>query len=214
MSLVPHRFLFRYSFPVSRIGTVPKSLLLPKKYQLPDLAPIDEMESFAELRIGWKRECLLLNVLVERSGTEFHFDPSDVRKRDGVRVWLDTRNTQSIHRANRFCQQLQITAVEASGSKLAPLVRSIPISRAKEEPAAMDVGKIEAKAETTKSGYRMLIRVPAECLSGFDPDVSSKLGFCYHVQDSSAGEQHLTVGNEFPFESDPSLWSTLDLIED
>ncbi len=52
---------------------------------------------------------------------------------------------------------------------------------------------------------------PAECLQGYDRDSNPLLGFYYAVKDAELGEQFLTVGREFPFDHDPSLWSTLEL---
>jgi hypothetical protein len=38
-----------------------------------------------------------------------------------------------------------------------------------------------------------------------------RLGFCYAVMDRELGWQTFTVGPEFPFAEDPSLWGTLEL---
>jgi hypothetical protein len=48
-------------------------------------------------------------------------------------------------------------------------------------------------------------------LNGFDPEANPLLGFYYFLRDAELGEQFLTVGHEFPFPHDPSLWSTLEL---
>jgi hypothetical protein len=38
------------------------------------------------------------------------------------------------------------------------------------------------------------------------------LGFSYAVMDRELGWQTFTVASEFPFDEDPSLWGTLELV--
>lgn len=71
---------------------------------------------------------------------------------------------------------------------------------------------VNVHSEISKSGYLLEAWFPREVLVGFDPDIQSQIGFHYIVQDSEFGSQTLAVGNEFPFESDPSLWQTVELI--
>ena len=52
---------------------------------------------------------------------------------------------------------------------------------------------------------------PAEVFTGFDPATNSRIGFHYVVHDTELGDQTLAVGSEFPYESDPSLWQTVEL---
>jgi hypothetical protein len=37
------------------------------------------------------------------------------------------------------------------------------------------------------------------------------LGFTYFIFDRELGQQFFSLGSEFPFASDPSLWGTLEL---
>jgi hypothetical protein len=50
-------------------------------------------------------------------------------------------------------------------------------------------------------------------LAGFDPDQNRRLGFCYAVHDAELGDQTLSVGADFPYWEDPSLWSVLELVD-
>jgi hypothetical protein len=70
---------------------------------------------------------------------------------------------------------------------------------------------LQSVSRATRSGYELEIWIPAECLQGYDRDSNPMLGFYYAVKDAELGEQFLTVGREFPFDHDPSLWSTLEL---
>jgi hypothetical protein len=49
-------------------------------------------------------------------------------------------------------------------------------------------------------------------LNGYDPDQNPRLGIYYAVRDAERGEQVLSVGSEFPYCEDPSLWSVLELV--
>jgi hypothetical protein len=49
-------------------------------------------------------------------------------------------------------------------------------------------------------------------LNGFDPEQNPRLGFYYAIRDSELGEQVLSVGSDFPYWEDPSLWSVLQLV--
>src|SRR5947209_8099168 len=48
-------------------------------------------------------------------------------------------------------------------------------------------------------------------VTGFDPEEHPRLGVYYAVRDSERGEQTLSVGSEFPYAEDPSLWQVLEL---
>ena len=66
-------------------------------------------------------------------------------------------------------------------------------------------------ADVAKDGYRLEAWLPADVLHGFDPDAQPRLGFHYVVRDFELGIHGLSVGGDFPYESDPSLWSVLKL---
>ena len=44
------------------------------------------------------------------------------------------------------------------------------------------------------------------------PAEQPAIGFTYCVIDRELGTQTFTVGRELPFDEDPSLWGTLDLV--
>ena len=49
-------------------------------------------------------------------------------------------------------------------------------------------------------------------LHGFDPEQNPRLGIYYAVRDTELGEQVLSVGSDFPYAEDPTLWSVLELV--
>ena len=215
-SVVPHRFLFRYTFPVRHLQPLPnkgKQLLdLPEECRLPDLSELDRAEPFGELRLAWNEEGLGISVIVSKKKHPPVCDPAFPDEADGLQVWLDTRNTQSIHRASRFCHHFCLLPQGGGSKHDQPLAIQLPIARAREDTRIADSNEIPLSVETTKACYKLEAWLPAEILNGFDPESNQLIGFYYYLRDAELGEQFLTVGKEFPFASDPSLWSTLELV--
>jgi len=245
MPVVPHRFLFRFAMPVPRIeeraSGSPPFLNLDDVPALPDFGTLDDAAPFAEIRAGWNEAGIGFRVAVSGKKMPLAETPDEPRESDGFQLWLDTRNTQTIHRASRFCHHFAFLpspslwtpqqANRAEGSKSAKAAKAasekgrtapsrkaatasahqLAIAQAKEDPPFTRAGLLRAASEPVPGGYVLDIWVPAECLTGYDPEANPLLGFYYLVRDAELGEQSLGVGREFPFDHDPSLWSTLEL---
>jgi hypothetical protein len=214
-SVVPHRFLFRYSIPVHRVDRLPKKggklLDLPKKCDLPDFAELDDAVSFAELRAAWNERGLGFSLTVSGKKHPPSGDRRTPTESDGLQVWIDMRNTQTIHRASRFCRHFCLLPTGGGPKGDQPIGLSVPIARAREEQPLADPKAIAVRVEPLSGGYNLEAWLPAEVLTGYEPQANPLLGFYYCVRDAELGEQFLSVGHEFPFAHDPSLWSTLEL---
>ncbi len=217
-SVVPHRFLFRYTFPVRHLQPLPKKgkqiLELPEECALPDLSELDRAKPFGELRLAWNESGLGISVIVAGKKHPFVCDVAFPEEADGLQVWLDTRNTQSIHRASRFCHHFCLLPQGVGSKHAQPVAIQLPIARAREDAPVADSNEIPLSVKITKAGYKLEAWFPAEILNGFDPESNQLIGFYYYLRDAELGEQFLTVGKEFPFASDPSLWSTLELVNE
>jgi hypothetical protein len=88
----------------------------------------------------------------------------------------------------------------------------VPIPQAREQ-APQGADHVMAKSHLNSAGYLLEVWLPARALHGFDPEASPRLGFYYQLRDSELGEQVQSVGREFPFTHDPSLWTTLELTD-
>jgi hypothetical protein len=216
-SIVPHRFLFRYTFPVRHLQPLPKNgkqlLDLPKECRIPDLSELDRAKPFGELHLAWNEGGLGISVTVSGKKHPLVCDVSFPEEADGLQVWLDTRNTQSIHRASRFCHHFCLFPKEGGSKQNQPIAIQLPMARAREDAPLADSNEIPLSVKITKAGYKLEAWFPAEILNGFDPESNQLIGFYYYLRDAELGEQFLTVGREFPFASDPSLWSTLELVK-
>jgi hypothetical protein len=215
--ILPNRFLFRYSLPVRYDRRLPKTgkklLSLTPEFALPEFSRLDEGTPFGELRLAWNERGLGIALEVEgkRKSPQGSVKLPDTS--DGLRLFIDTRDTQNIHRASRYCQQFFISPVQAASSVADPWVIQPPILRAREEAPPANLAEVRMAASVVKGGYSLEAWLPASVLHGFDPEAQPRLGFYYALRDAELGEQFLTVGADFPFAIDPSLWSTLELVK-
>ena len=90
-------------------------------------------------------------------------------------------------------------------------LQQLAIALAKEDAPMTRASLLKAASRPSRNGYELDIWIPTECLQGYDRDSNPLMGFYYSVRDAELGEQFLTVGREYPFDHDPSLWSTLEL---
>jgi len=216
-SLLPHRFLFRYSFPVTAVKGVPRSgkdlLKLPAKSALPDFGELDAAQNFSEIKLAWNAKGLGVSLEVKGKTRPLDSRAEAPTETDGLQLWFDTRNTQNIHRASRFCHHFCLLPTGGGAKQDQPFVTQRPIARAREDAPDESADQIRAQATLNKTGYRLEAWFPAETLYGFDPDNFRELGFYYLLRDAELGEQYPSVGPEFPIAQDPSLWVTLELVD-
>jgi hypothetical protein len=191
---------------------------LDERYRLPSFAALDADPSsppqdWADLRMAWSADGVVFNLRVRGKQRPPWCRGSRLEDSDGLAVWIDTRNAPGIHRANRFCHQFLFLPAGGGPRFTDPLAVQRTIDRAKENaPRAAD-GALKIRAEKRVDGYLLEAFIPAAALAGFDPDEQAELGFTFAVYDRELGEYTLTVGGEFPYQSDPSLWSTLELVD-
>ncbi len=111
-SLLAPRFLFRFAVPVRgaiRCGKRPASSWM-NSYRLLNLAELDSGTAdreprFADVRMAWSAEGLLLNVKVDGKKQPLWCREGRLEDSDGLQVWIDTRATLNIHRASRYCHR-------------------------------------------------------------------------------------------------------------
>ena len=136
---------------------------------------------------------------------------SQSEQSDGLHVWIDTRDVHNVHRAGRFCHRF---AFLPGGPRRhdQPLAELLPINCAREQPRSIRSGLLQVRSEKRIDGYLLEAFIPAAALTGFDPQEHPRLGFTYALLDRELGEQTLGVGSPMPYQEDPSLWATLELL--
>jgi len=212
--LVPPRLLFRFAAPCVRCDPLwtGKGAELDETYRLPSFAGLEGKRTWADVRAGWSEAGLAFVVEVRGKKQAPWCRPNRVEDSDGVQLLIDTRDVHNVHRAGRFCHRFVFLARGSGGRMEKPLAAWLPINRAREHPRPVREGALKAVSRVRADGYRLGCFIPAEALTGFDPDEHPRLGFTYAVADRELGEQTFTVGTPMPYLEDPSLWATLELV--
>lgn len=214
--LIPPVFLFRLSLPVRKDAKLPRTgkspVAIGPDFALPIDGELSQGNHFGDVRLAWNERGLGCRIAVSGKQSALRCDSGELLSSDGLQLWIDTRSTQNIHRASRFCHHFVILPAGSLRDRSLPVVRQLPIARAKEEAPVCDPQEITVQAEVTSSGYTLEVWFPAEVLHGYEPESNPRIGFYYLLRDRELGDQFLSVGPEFPFDHDPSLWWPLELV--
>lgn len=214
MSLIPHTLLFEWKQSVAKIPaswSEGRWKSLPEKHRIVNPGALDDKPEFAELRVGWNDAGMRFDLIVSGKKNAPDCSAKDPMQADGLQLWIDTRNTPGVHRANRFCH-LIVAHPTGGGTKGSdPHAQMLEIHRCREKSPLASPDQFQVKSSLRKDGYTLQLWLPAELLNGFDPEQSPAIGFFYAVRDAELGLQTLASGEEFPYHTDPSLWQELEL---
>jgi len=212
--LLPPSFLFRFSVPCRHRSPIwtEERVGLDESFGLIKPSELDGRSAFAEFKIGWSEQGLAFSAKVVGKRQAPWCRESRPDDSDGVRLWIDTRDTHNIHRAGRFCHQFIFMPAGAGRALDEPVAEQLLINRARENAKPVRPGTLAVRREKRVDGYLLEGFIPAAALTGFDPVENPKLGFTYAVIDRELGEQTFSCASEFPYREDPSLWATLELL--
>ncbi len=212
--LLTPTFLFRFSVPClyRRSTWSANGVQLEPRFRVPSFGELEGKRLFADTRAAWNKSGFTFTVRVEGKKQAPWCRASRIEDSDGLQVWIDTRDTHTIHRASRYCHRFFFLPAGDGQRMQSPVARWMPIQRAREEPKPVPADSLQVRSERRVDGYILEAHIAANALTGFDPDEHTQLGFTYAIKDRELGWQTFSVGPEFPFESDPSLWGTLELV--
>lgn len=225
-TVIPPAFAFHFALPVLRHDSLPRAgqrlLDLGSEYSIPwpDASLMGSAQvagpstAHVDLRMAWNDRGLGISVTISGRSNEPTANLYEPLASDGLQVWIDTRNTQTIHRASRFCHYFCLIAAGTHETAPKPCVFQLPIARASEDAKQHPPTAFRIERMQHADGYSLEAWLPAATLTGFDVETCSQLGFMCWLVDRELGNVSFTVGAEFPFASDPSLWQTLDLVSD
>lgn len=217
-TLIPARFLLRVAHPCRSVKKVPRTtgdrlVDLPESCRLENFSAVDGQKSFADVRLAWNEKGIGLQATVTGKDQDPRGDVADAKHSDGVTLWLDTRDARTSHRASRYCHQFYFLPTGGGPERDEPAFLQTKIHRALQDAPIAAASAVPFRSARLKSGYRIEAFLPASVLTGYDPDEHPRLGVYYAVRDSELGEQVLSVGHEFPYAEDPSLWAVLELVK-
>jgi hypothetical protein len=213
-ALISPPMLFRFAAPC--LYTAHRwsaaGVKLGDEHRLPCFAELGGKKPFADLRLAWNEQGLAVNLTVKGKQQPPWCRDSRIDDSDGVQLFIDTRNTQNIHRAGRFCHRFALLPIGAGRKLDEPAAVLLAINRAKESPREIETGTLKIRCHRFEDGYGLEGFIPAAALTGYSPSDQPAIGFSYAVIDRELGWQTFSVGPELPFLDDPSLWGTLDLV--
>jgi hypothetical protein len=213
-SLLPGRFLFHFAVPCryrEKLWT-PRGAGLDETFRLVALGELEGEPARADVRAAWSEAGLAFSVRVEGKRQPLWCRTSRPEDSDGVQFWIDTRDVRNVHRAGRFCHSFLFLPSGGGSRQDAPLAQLVAINRAKEQPRPVATEKLPVRSQIRAGGYTLDAFLPAEVLTGFEPAEHPRLGFTYVIHDRELGQSTFGVGSPMPFEEDPSLWTTLELV--
>lgn len=217
MSLIlPPELHFRWVLPIPHIASIPGSGKPPwsamKGAMLTPPRLLDQTGATVSWKAAWNQQGMAFAIEVTGvSAWNCHLDRP--RESDGLHLWIDTRDTQSVHRATRYCHQLCVLPSGGGEEGLEPIVLPVPVPRASHDAKLADSDDFLCWAERTGSGYKLACWIPAEAMTGFDPTTQPRIGFFAQLIDRDLGNHPISLTSEFPFDGDPSLWLSLELID-
>ncbi|MCH2398553.1 MAG: hypothetical protein MK364_05560 [Pirellulales bacterium] len=212
-ALLAPNFLFRFAAPCRYrdLQWSSRGVDLEEDCRLPSFGELEGRQMFADVRTAWNEAGLFFSVRVSGKKQLPWCRGTRVEDSDGLQLWIATRDIQGIHRANRFCHRLAFLPL-GEGTRLdEPVATTLSIARARELPRPIASDRFGIYSENRIDGYVLHVWVPGDALTGFDATETTMLGFSYAVVDRELGWQTFSIGPEFPFVSDPSLWGQLEL---
>jgi hypothetical protein len=237
LPLLPSRFLFRFAVPCRRRDPLwtPDGPGLGEEYRLLGLPELEGKPTWADVRAAWHESGLAFAAFVRGKRQPPWCRESRPEDSDCLQLWIDTRDVHNVHRAGRFCHRF-VFLPEGGGPKKGtgpicakhppgrsgkldlspfsvPVCQIAEIHRAKEHPNPIGPELLRACCRRQDNDYILEVFIPSEALTGFDPAEHPRLGFTYAVIDRELGEQTFGVGPPMPYQEDPSLWPTLDMVQ-
>ncbi|MEM9827102.1 MAG: hypothetical protein AAF958_10965 [Planctomycetota bacterium] len=213
-TLVDPAFLFRFQWSIQRdkLSWSTKGLSLPEACRVPDIGILAGRSAAADVRCAWSPDAIGWSVDVTQRAKSLWCREGRLEESDALQVWIDTRCAPGIHRATSYCHHFAFLPTGGGPRKESPIAMAIPIARAKSHPKAIDVAKLQVVSRVRHEGYHLSCKIPRTQLTGYDSANYNKLGVCWMVQDREQGPTLASVGMDYPFAEDPSLWLEAELV--
>ena len=104
-------------------------------------------------RAAWSEAGLAFSVQVSGNARPPWCRESRPDESDGLRLWIDTRDTHNIHRASRFCHQFIFMPTGAGRNLADPYGELYFINRARENPKTVRPEALKCRSEKRVDGY-------------------------------------------------------------
>jgi hypothetical protein len=211
--LVNPAALFRLRLTCPRRETLwpPAASDLDEACRLPSFATITGTPDVLTIWTAWNDAGLAIRADVTGVGSARWCQPAKPEDSDGLHLWIATRPTGDSHRASRWCRRLALLPTGGGMRADRPVALPVAIPRTSELPGELPANAVGLEATLRADGWRLEAWITAAALPGWDPAEIPRLGFCAAVVDRRLGRVPAFAPPEYPWESDPTTWSELEL---
>jgi hypothetical protein len=207
--------LFRLRVPCHHRARLwpPTARGLDDACRLPSFAAVAGVPDVLDLWMAWNADGLAVRGVARGVGTTRWCHTTRPEDSDGLHLWIATRPTGESHRAGRYCRRLALLPTGGGRLADAPVAVAAAIPRTSEEPAELPHGSVMLDAALAADGWRIDAFLAAAALPGWDPTEVPRLGFFAALVDRRLGRVPAFAPPEFPWDSDPTTWIELDLVQ-
>ncbi|GIW99800.1 MAG: hypothetical protein KatS3mg111_3133 [Pirellulaceae bacterium] len=131
---------------------------------------------------------------------------------DGLHVWINTRFSADLQRANQFCHRFAFCPLGKGRKADRPFATWGVIPRATDHPPPPPDDLFAVRARLVEGRYRVVAAIHTDVLYGLDTADFPEIGLYYGVQDRELGWQALATSPGFPIEEVPALWARWRLL--
>lgn len=161
-----------------------------------------------DTRIAWSEEGLTLQFTLTGKTRRPYCRLNDLEHSDALEVFVDTRNTKTVHRATRYCHRFLYLPTGTGPSEKDPYGSMLKIHLARGEPPTMGAFQPQVESKIMANGYQMTCHLSRKYLEGWAPAEQPEIGLYFQLRDSELGHIHFAYDRQLPVSEDPSLWPT------
>jgi len=161
-----------------------------------------------DMRIAWSEEGLTLQFRLTGKTRRPYCRLNDLEHSDALEVFIDTRNTKSVHRATRYCHRFLFLPTGTGVGDKEPYGSMLKIHLARGEPSTMGGFMPQVESKLSATGYQLTCHLSRKYLEGGSPTEQPEIGLFFQARDSELGNLNLVYDQQLPVSEDPSLWPT------
>jgi len=182
------------------------------EHRLAALSELAGEEDFAQYYLGWNGRGLYLALDVPKQA-QVVVNRQNPPAGDALEVFVDTRATQTSHRATRFCHHFVMLPAGGGRNRKEAIVRQIPIRRALQRAPLADPEDMAVASELREDGYSLELALRTEALHGYEPEEGGRMALALVLHDIQRGRRFWGTAEDFPYARDPSTWSLIELVK-
>ncbi len=169
--------------------------------------------AFAKVFFSWDDDNLYVGLHVTGKMRPVDVHAQTPWRKDCMELWIDVRNDKTQRRYTEHCHHFFLLPQGRKGKpKLATAAEWREQGSAIQE-TIFNYPEIKIASSVQRNTYSLEARIPRSVIPTYDPVNHPLIGFNYHINDVDRRAQWWSCGLDFPRQSDPSTWGTVELIK-